>query len=197
MNSWLTQSTGVALALLALAACSREAEETPVPSQDSGKAEAVRPASSSGDFAKPAKTTAPEPVAYQDSATEEPMDAIPEGGSAASGDLMENPAFKKMFEDTLKGYQFNDDQKKRLGDLVHLLKAVDPQNFDNKERHARLGLTGKVADLVIDTSATGDVEGLIDNLLTEIEEIAFDPIDTPDGVASDGGVLLHFEEKKQ
>ena len=178
-------------ALLSLPACSRDSEDGSSLSHDPERGSKAHSTDQSGFSSRPSRAARSDAEEELDEA----MEAASDAEHAGSDDLLEDPAFKKVFEDLLKGYQFTDDQKKRLGELIHLLRAVDPEKFDSKERKARLGLSGEAADRLIDTSATGDVEGLIDSLLTEIEEIAFDPIDTPTGVSSDGGVILHIDEK--
>jgi hypothetical protein len=195
MNSRFIASW-VAFSLLSLAACSRDAEDKADSPQSAGKAvEPSPPPSPAENPAKPAKRKMPGSSEDRDPEFEEPEELMADAEGAGSVDLLENPAFKKYFDDLLKGHSFNDEEKKRIGEVIHLLRAMDPEKFDNQQRPARLGLTGKAAERLIDTAATGDVGGLIDSLLSEIEEIAFDPIDTPTGVASDGGVIFHIDEK--
>ena len=181
----------VEVGLLSLAGCGKEeveSERKEVPPEVEQRVST--PAKTE---VSPGETAAHEPPERSfEARLDDEIDAL-DNQSLESIDLLENPVFKEYFDQLLGSYEMTDAQKKRFGDVVNLLQAVDAQNFDNPNRETRLGLSGEVANLLIDTRKSGDVGGFIDTVLGEIEGMAFDPIETPDGMASPGGVILHID----
>ncbi|MCB1062192.1 MAG: hypothetical protein KDN20_04625 [Verrucomicrobiae bacterium] len=189
------------LACLCLLSCGKkdlESEPVPDPAPAAKVVAPPQPESGSLEVAEAeAAAEAARRARFEEQLEDEIDEFYANDDASKNVDVLENPVFKQYFDELLAGQGLNDDQKKRFGQVIELLKAVDPANFDNPNRQTRLGLSGAAAERLIETKSSGNAEGLIDHLLGQVEEIAIGPIPTPTGVTSREGVILHFDEKDE